>query len=320
MKKFGDFLEESLALEVKSEPKTNASREARKLGLVYMGFGRYADNKGQIAYVVDNDRLVPFKRREEVQNMYSKAVQPTNAAPAPAPKKTAGGAPKVDKAKVAQDQANFYTGVLNKRDKEDVKILKEKSKQAELYNKELLKSYKPNMFDQAELDAIGFYKNGGAEAINRYLYKGHDEGVTNEQAAQIEASVQAMDSAFENTQTPFAYTAYTGLSGRYNPESFKEKGEYIFRGYTSASLDFTTAIDTLPEGAGVVLQIEVSKGQKSIYADAVTENTGEKESLLPRGSKIQVISGPHNIEDTIVGSNPQGNMVSLFHCQLIQDV
>lgn len=314
MKRFGDFLEESLALEVKSEPTSNASREARKLGLTYVGFGRYADNKGQVAYVVDNDRLVPFKRREEVQAMHAKTMQP--AAPAT---KTATGKQPVDKTKVAQDQANFYTNVLNKRDREDSKIIKEKNKQAAVYNKELLKSYKPNMFDQAELDAIGFYKNGGAEAINRYLYKGHDEGVDANQAAQIESAVQAMDSAFESTQSPFAYTAYTGLSGRYNPESFVQNGEYIFRGYTSASLDFTTAIDSLQDGSGVVLQIEVSKGQKAIYADAVTQNIGEKETLLPRGSKIQVISGPHNIDDAIVSANPQGNMISLFHCQLVED-
>lgn len=308
MKKFGNFLVESLALEVKSEPTSNAAREARKLGLTYVGFGRYADNKGQVAYVVDNDRLVPFKRREEVQAMHAKTMQPT------------ANALTSDKNRIAQDQANFYTDVLNTRDREDSRIIKEKNKEAAAYDKGLLKSYKPNMFDQAELDAISFYKNEGSEAINKYLYKGHDQGVDVNQAAQIESAVQAMDSAFENTQSPFAYTAYTGLSGRYSPESFTQNGEYIFRGYTSASLDFTTAIDSLQDGGGVVLQIEVSKGQKAIYADAVTDSIGEKETLLPRGSKIQIISGPHNINDAIVSANPQGNIISLFHCQLVEDV
>jgi len=73
MKKFGEYLEESLAAEIKSEPKSMAAKQARKMGLSYVGFGRYADNKGRVAYTVENDRLVPFKSMEHIVNLYDKA-------------------------------------------------------------------------------------------------------------------------------------------------------------------------------------------------------------------------------------------------------
>jgi hypothetical protein len=324
MMKFEDFIAESLAAEVKSEPRSNASAQARKLGLTYMGFGRYADNKGQLAYTVDNDRLIPYKKRDEVQSMYAKTV---TAAPAPKTKapvkgkpqdKSKGSTQKVDKAK----EAEFYNAALNRRDREDTKILKTKNKEALAVNKELSKAYSPGMFDENEYNAIAAYassSNDTAAVVNRYLYKGFDEGTDPNTAAQIEDLVTNLDSAFQETQAPFPYTVYAGLSGRYNPESFMQKGEYIFRGYVSASLNYSMALGDSGEG-GTILQIELSQGQKSIYLDSLGVNAGEMEVMLPRGSKIKLISGPHALDDSLVSENPQGNMVSLFHCQLVEDL
>lgn len=324
MMKFEDFIAESLAAEVKSEPKTNASKQARKLGLTYMGFGRYADNKGQIAYIVDNDRLVPYKRREEVQSMYAKTV---TAAPQPKSKvpvkgkpqdKSKGATQKVDKAK----EVEYYNTVLNRRDREDTKILKTKNKEALAVSKELAKAYVPAMFDENEYNAIAGYASSmddTALIVNRYLYKGFDEDTDPDTAQKIQDMVDNLDSAFESTQAPFPYTVYTGLSGRYNPNNFMEKGEYIFRGYVSASLNYSMALDDSGEN-GVILQIELSQGQRSIYLDSLGVNAGEMEIMLPRGSKIKLISGPHSLDDSLVSENPQGNAVSLFHCQLVEDV
>ena len=314
MKKFEEYLSETLAAEIKSEPSSNASKEARRLGLIYMGFGRYADNKGQIAYIVDNDRLVPFKRQEEVQKMYSKTVTPTTAQP----KAVKGQPQKPDKTKIAKDEANFYSSVLNRRTKEDAVILKQKDKESTAVAKELSKYYTPNNFDEQELNAIAAYSNGDYESINRYLYKGHDDNVTPEQDEYINNIIQSIDSAFEGTQAPFPYTIYAGLSQRYSPKSFQLGGEYMFRGYTSASLNYGVAIGGL-DGGNVLLQIEVSKGQKALYTDSLV-GTQDMETLLPRGSKIQVISGPHALDDSIVSDNPQSNPYTIFHCMLAQDL
>lgn len=305
MKKFGEYLEESLAAEVKSEPKTNASREARRLGLTYVGFGRYADRKGNVSYIVDNDRLVPYKSRDEVQTMYSKTLSPSS------------------KDKTKSKDAVAYNKIINKREKQDRGIVDQKTEDMQVLNQELYNFYNENMFDQSELDAIEWYTAEGFEEVNRYLYKGHDPGTSSDKDSMINSTIQALDSAFESTEAPFAYTVYSGLSSRYSAKKLKPGNDYIFRGYISTSIDFGTAIDGFADAdwndSAIVLQIEISKGQKSIYVDPVSSNTGEGETLLPRGSKIKIISGPHPIDDNIIAMNPRGGTINLFHCQLIEE-
>ena len=112
MKKFEEYLEESLAAEIKSEPKSAAAKQARKMGLTYVGFGRYADNKGRVAYTVDNGRLVPFKGQGDIGKMYDKAQSISDDG----------------KYKEALKQVDQFAKVNNNRFKEDRKILKEKDK------------------------------------------------------------------------------------------------------------------------------------------------------------------------------------------------
>lgn len=313
MLKYGDFIAESLAAEIKSEPKTAAAKEARKLGLTYMGFGRYADNKGQIAYLVHNDRLVPYKSQDEIGSMYNKQQS--------APKKAPASGKGTDKNVQKEPDWKFYSDALNKRQKEDDKILQEKDKLAEATHKELSKFYKPNMFSEDEFDAIYDYTNEAYGPVNRYLYKGHDPEVAPEEDEIIANLIQNLDSAFEETQSPFAYTVYSGLSDRYNAKDIKPGGEYIFRGYLSASLRHDVAISSFASGGdmSVVLQIEIAKGQKSIYVDSLSEHEGERETILPRGTKIKVISGPHVTDYGIMNSSADEMKIALFHCTVIED-
>lgn len=313
MKKYGEFLEESLAAEAKTEPSSPAAQQAKKMGLSYVGFGRYADSKGQVSYIVDKDRLVPFKRREEVQSMYQKAYN------APPSKDEKG----VAKANMAMQQADQLNSTLNKRFKEDQKITNEKTKEAVRTNKALMSLYKPDVFTPDELDAIMNYTTDSYIPINRYLYKGYDENTSPEDAAYIEGQIEALDSAFEGIEAPFAYTVYSGLSNRYKAEKIKTGENYIFRGYLSTSLDYNTAISGFTEqtDGAVVLQIEIQKGQKAIHLDGVSDNSGEMETLLPRGSTIQVISGPHKMPSEAINYELLGDSmgINLFHCILIED-
>ncbi len=309
MKKFGEYLDESLAAEIKSEPKTNASKEARRLGLTYMGFGRYADSKGRIAYTVDNDRLVPYKHEEEIQSMYGKAEGTANP----------------NKSRELFAQADNHRKILTKRTKEDDKILRKKGQEALALNKELYKFYKPGMYSDEEIQAIEDYTAESFGPVNRFLYKGHDPDTEPEDADAIENMIEALDSAFEETQAPFAYSVYTGLSERYRAEKIKPGGEYIFRGYLSTSIDFNTAIGGFTDSdwgnkKPVVLQIEISKGQKSIYVDPLSSNSGELETMLPRGSRIKIVSGPHQMDYGILNPEADPVMINLFHCVLVEDL
>lgn len=312
MKKFGEYLEESLAAEIKSEPKTAAAKEARKLGLTYMGFGRYADSKGQIAYLVDNDRLVPYKNRDEIGAMYNKQKL--------APKKVSTSAKNAGKNVQQEPGWSFYNDALNKREKEDSKILKQKDKEATAVSKELEKLYKPSMFSEEEMDAITEYTNEGYGLVNRYLYKGHDPEATPDQDEYLARMIEGLDSAFEETQAPFPYTVYSGLSSRYSADKIVPGNEYIFRGYLSTSLSFDVSISSFAEGKNaVVLQIEIAKGQKSIYVDPLSEHQGEAETMLPRGTKIKVISGPHMTDYSIMNSSADDMKIAIFHCQIVED-
>lgn len=316
MKKFGEYLEESLAAEVKSEPKTAAAKEARKLGLTYIGFGRYANSKGEIAYLVDNDKLIPYKSRDEIDSMYYK--QKTS------PKKISTSAKDTGKKVQQEPDWQFYNTALNKREAEDSKILKQKGKEAEAVHKELTKFYKEGMFTQDEFNAIVDYTGDGFGPVNRYLYKGHDPEVTPEQDEYIASMIENLDSAFEETQAPFPYTVYTGLSERYSADKIKPGEDYIFRGYLSTSVSFDVSITSFTDGTmsnknPVVLQIEVAKGQKSIYVDAMSEHQGEMETMLPRGSKIKVVSGPHMMDYSVMNPGADPMKIALFHCVLVED-
>lgn len=321
MKSYEEFLSESLAAEIKSEPKTAASRQAKQLGLVYAGFGRYADKKGNIAYLVHDDKLVPYKRRDDLSSMYSKTFDMPDQPKTLTAKK--GIQAKPDKKELAQKNARFYSGVLNKRAKSDNDLLKQKRKEAQEYKKELQKFYKRDNFDKEELDAIQWYTEDGFEYINRYLYKGHDEGATKNDDDTVQTAIKNLDSAFEDTEAPFKYSVYSGLSSRYKSNKFKPGGEYVFRGYVSTSLDYDTAIDGFADtdwnDKSVVLQIEIKKGQKSIFVDGISSNSGEGETMLPRGSRIKVISGPHPIESGLVSMNNDEGHIHLFHCEIVED-
>lgn len=312
MKKFEEFLSETLATEIKTEPKSATAMQAQKLGLTYMGFGRYADNKGRITYIVDKGRLVPYKSPQEMQDMYFDTVVPEVA-------KSKG------KSTESLKTYNFHADAQDRRNTEDEKILKQKTKEASALNKELYKLYKPTMFSQEEIDALRYYTADGFEPINKYLYKGHEPNTSQDEAGQIDALVNAIDSAFEETQAPFAYSVYTGLSSRYKASKIKPGGEYIFRGYLSTSIDFNTAISSFADAdmrsdAAVVLQVEVSKGQKSIYVDPLSANSGKRETLLPRGSRIKVISGPHMMDYGILNPDADEMQIALFHCELMEDL
>lgn len=305
MKKFGEYLEESLAAEIKSEPRSAAAMQARKMGLTYVGFGRYADNKGRVAYTVDNDRLVPFKSQGEVGKMFDKSSMINND----------------EKSKELFNQADQYYKTNNKRSKEDQKILKEKDKEVVKVAKQLASFYRPEMFDDAELEAIQSYTGDAFNEINRYLYKGHDAGTDANRADAIGRMVDALDSAFDETQAPFPFTVYSGLSGRYKASKIQAGQEYVFRGYLSTSLSHDVAISGFTDSAEpVVLQIEVNKGDKAIYVDNISAVDGELETLLPRGSKIKIISGPHPLPWGVInGDSDDQSAIQLFHCTLVKD-
>lgn len=305
MMNYGEYLNETLADEVKSENnRTAAARQAKQMGLVYAGFGRYLDAKGKVSYVVQDGKLVPYKGLEDVQKMYNKA-------------QTTTGNP--EKTKLLKTQADTQSTVYKTREKEDAKILKTKNKDIVKANKELNKAYAPEMFDEQQLGAIQSYTSDFYDAVNRYLYKGHDEGVDAKRDSDIVAVVNAIDSAFENTQAPFNYSVYTALSGRYRADKIVPGEQYLFRGYLSTSLD-PMIISSVENEGQVLLQVEIGQGQKALHIDQLSSAPGDMETLLPRGTMVQVISGPHTLDPSLLGQSADEKSlgIALFHCAIVE--
>jgi hypothetical protein len=316
MKNFGGYIEESLAAEVKNEPKSEAAQQARKMGLTYAGFGRYLDSKGKVAYVVEKGKLVPYKGAEDVEKMYDKAFSTDDPI----------------KRKDLEKQADTHAKIRSSIDKQNTKSITELEIKAEKTNKELNKLYTDylNSLSDFQANALANYSANEFEHINRYLYKGHDEGVDQMRDKDIVDAVTAIDSAIDGAEVPFAYTVYTGLSPRYKAETLQPGEKYIFRGYISSSLSPSMASNFTDETKEkrVILQIELREGQKALHIDAIS-NSGEMETMLPRGSMVHIVSGPHPVDASILGagehtlsmarnSEDDGGL-ALFHCLLVQD-
>lgn len=302
-------LDETLADEIKSENnKTAAARQAKKMGLTYAGFGRYLDAKGQVSYVVQNGQLVPFKGLEDVQKMYDKAENASNP----------------EKYKQLKSQADEHSKTYKTRQKEDDKLIRNKAKEFKKTNRELNKYFAQIGFSEQQYDALADYTDTFYDSVNRYLYKGHDEGVDAKKDSDIVGVISAIDSAFEEAEAPFDYSVYTGLSSRYKADKIVPGERYLFRGYLSTSVDPTVAAtgytDETKNGR-VLLQIDIQQGQKALHIDEISTKQGESETLLPRGTVLQIISGPHPIDPTILDPNMgdmQGQVV-LFHCAIAEE-
>ena len=68
MKSYIDHIREDLNI-AKAEVSGRAAKQAKDMGLEYVGFGRYADPKtGQVSFIVKNDQLVPFSKAMKTNN------------------------------------------------------------------------------------------------------------------------------------------------------------------------------------------------------------------------------------------------------------
>lgn len=329
--KFTEFLGESLVGELTNPGDSKAAAEAKKLKLRYLGFARYADESGKLAYVVKNDRLVPFKGvGEKDRKTYAVSKKATEKSKIKASKDKVPKQAKTFGEMGNDGDAEYHHHIGGIKDSIVSKVKKfkrQENKRANDLHKQLLNFYMPNLFSDDEIAAIAEYTDEGYVDINRYLYMGKS-GLTYMVPDQVQAYINKLDSAFEDTGAPFAYTVYTGLSSRYNPKKIRPGNDYIFRGFISTSLDIDICISNfINTGAqdGIILEIDIEKGQKSIYIEGMTMNETEKETLLPRGTKVRVVSGPFLIPDNLLSGysidteDSDATNIVLFKCQIVEE-
>jgi hypothetical protein len=196
--------------------------------------------------------------------------------------------------------------------------INKKDKALQSVIKQLYSYYSPGLFSDEEMQAFANYTGNSYDMINRYLYKGFDPGITPENAEYVQSTVDIIDGAFNEIKAPFAYTVYTGLSQRYNPDDLIIGNQYMFRGYVSATLDYKNMMGSFTK-SNVILQIGINQGQQSIFVDPLIPNSTETEVLLPRGSRIQLLNGPQVYDEQLVDKST-GYPIVFFTCALIENV
>lgn len=291
MKKFREYIGEDLNLALQ-EPSQGAAEQAKKLGLQYVGFGRYEDPRTQqITHIVKNDKLIPYKSSAKTNTF-----------------------------KQTQQVTNDYTS--------QAEVL---SQNTEMTKQALVDHYSPENYTPDELDAVQSFTGGQYQDINTSVSSlpsgtsvKNSEIPLNGSTDNIAQTISNLDSAVNKVVSPIDFIAYVGLGPNTDIKNFVPGAQFSFKGYRSVTLDMNLALDysnkspkSLTRDQTVLLQIKVPKGSKGMYVDDYSANPGESEYILPRGTMIAVDAGPKKL----VGADDRAMRGSLevlyFDCSVV---
>lgn len=284
MKKFRDFLSEDLSGAL-IEPQSNAAKQAKQLGLVYVGFGRYEDQQtGQITHIVQNDRLVPFSKAIKTNTFqqqsgddygsYVKAMRP-----------------EIDQVSVAL--TNHY-------------------KPENYSNEELdaIQMYTGSAYNDVNRKLISLPTGIDAKAIQPTTPDDY-----------VPSIISNLDTAIAKSKSPIDFTVYTGLGGNYDPTTFAPGQEMFFKSYRSTSLNPNVVLNSIGRDGDqsvALFQIQVQKDTTGIYASDFSQASDESEYILPRGSKIKIVDGPFRSIGSNQYTDEQNLQVKYFSCILVK--
>lgn len=271
----------------KAEPASQAAQQAKKLGLSYVGFGRYVDPKNQqVTHIAQNDKLVPFNRAVK-----SNTFQTQNA----------------------DDYGNFNAIMLP---------------QTQEMHQFLTQTYSPEKYDDRELDAIYYFTTTGYYDVNNRLAS-LPAGVS---ANKIERTtpddsmpemIAALDSAMKKVRVPQDFVTYTKLSPDIDINNLQPGMSFKFKGYrdTSINLDSILSYPSQKMGASgrnqiVILQLNVKKNSRGMYAADFSPNADDCEFILPRSTKLEIVTGPLNLVGSDAISGDMNLEVLYFDCQV----
>lgn len=284
MKKFRDFLSEDLSGAL-VEPQSNAAKQAKQLGLVYVGFGRYEDQQtGQITHIVQNDRLVPFSKAIKTNTFqqqsgddygsYVKAMRP-----------------EIDQVSVAL--TNHY-------------------KPENYSNEELdaIQMYTGSAYNDVNRRLLTLPTGIDAKAIQPTSPDDY-----------VPTIISNLDTAIAKSKSPIDFTVYAGLGGNYDPTTFAPGQEMSFKSYRSTSLNPNVVLNSIGRDGDqsvALFQIQVQKDTTGIYASDFSQASDESEYILPRGSKIKIVDGPFRSIGSNQYTDEQNLQVKYFSCILVK--
>jgi hypothetical protein len=257
------FLKEDLNILKKTDPTSRASAQAKKMGLKYVGFGRYEDPKtNQITHVVVNDALTPFKKAVKTNTFRSQQA----------------------------DDLGKYSSLLQP--------------EIEQLHAELVKGYPPEKMDDRELDALHVFTSGGYIDINNRLSSLPAGIPVNKIEPQsmddpFPDIIDSLDSATKKGRAPFPFMTYVKIGPDYDMNSLKPGTSFRFKGFRTTTLNVVNAISSSENSridpntgrnTAIVLQLNIPKNSKGIYASDFSATPELSEFILHRGARIQIES------------------------------
>ena len=277
--------------QLKVEQSVTAAKQAKKLGLSYVGFGRYIDPKtNQVTHIVLNDKLTVFNRAVKTNTF-----QTNNS----------------------DDYGNY--GAFVAPELEQIHALMTSTYTPDKYDDnelDAIYAYTNNVASTG-----GSSPTGGSYAdINLRL----TSVPTGTPAIKIEKTslqdtipefVETMDSAMKKVRCPIDFMAYTSLSSDFNIDDFQPGRVLKFKGYRNTSINLNAVLNAVQSkntGSGgrpqvIVLQLIIPKNSRGVYAADFSPNAAYGEFILPRGTVIEVMRQA----DVIVGSDAISNSLNL---------
>ena len=144
---FKSFLNEKLSDEMMKEPSSEAAKQAKKMNLNYVGFGRYTDRTGQVKYIVKNDKLYPFKGKDQEQANIQNLDQQQE-------KESMKGKPDANTSSSITKSQNASVSALKTDEKIKAKYAKDNQKTVLTYDKHLKSFYSPDLFTPDEINGV----------------------------------------------------------------------------------------------------------------------------------------------------------------------
>lgn len=265
---------------LKVEPESGPAKEAKRLGLKYVGFGRYEDPKSnQITHIVLNGNLTPF-------NKAVKSNQFRNT---------------------QSDDLGMYNEMITPQI-------------AELHNT-LIGAYPPENYDDLELNALNAFTSGEFTGINDRLSNMPSGIAVNKIEPQsiddpYPEMIASLDSAMKKGRAPMPFLTYTKLHSDVDPSSLSIGTTFKFKGFRMTSLNpvhVASATDSpkIDPSSGrpsvILLQLNIQKNSKGIYASDFSATPQDYEYILHRGAKVQIASDFQKL----VGSDGLANQLNL---------
>ena len=265
--------------QVKVPEQSESTQQAQKLGLKYVGFGRYVDPKtGQVTHIVQNDKLVKFNRAVKTNTFKTNNADDYGSYGAIM-------APQIE------ELHNYLTAAYTPEKYDDAEL-------DAIYN------FSDTAYSDINSRLSSLPSNVAANKIEKTSL---DD--------TMPEFIATMDSAMKRIRSPIDFLTYTRLSADYRVQDFAKGLVFKFKGYRDTSISMNAVLNSAEASqtsfAGrpqvILLQLLVPKNSRGIYAADFSPNAIDGEFILPRGTTVEVLSDPQNL----VGSDALSASINL---------